>query len=55
MNKKMAVIASGWHFPLTFYKQIVNQKVPKGWEIDYFCVSHRDPSIAVSEKKEIQK
>jgi hypothetical protein len=51
--KKFAVIVSGWHFPITFYKQIMNQKIPAGWEVDYFCVSHRDPSIAKEEKQEI--
>ena len=53
MNKKFAVVASGWHFPLTFYKQIVEQKIPDGWDIDYFCISHRNPEIANEEKKNI--
>ena len=51
--KKFAVIVSGWHFPINFYKQINKQKIPDGWEVDYFCVSHRDPSIAKEEKQEI--
>ena len=51
--KKFAVIVSGWHFPITFYKQIMNQKIPENWSVDYFCVSHRDPSIAKKEKQEI--
>jgi len=51
--KKFAVIVSGWHFPIGFYKQINKQKIPAGWEVDYFCVSHRDPSIAKEEKQEI--
>jgi len=51
--KKLAVVVSGWHFPNTFYKQIKNQIIPKGWEVDYFCISHRDPSIASDEKKSI--
>ena len=53
MNKKMAVVVSGWHFPIGFYKQIKEQEVPASWEIDYFCVSHRDPGIAKQEKQEI--
>ena len=53
MKKKFAVIASGWHFPLKFYEQIVEQKIPEDWEVDYFCISHRDPSFAVEEKKNI--
>jgi hypothetical protein len=51
--KKLAVVVSGWHFPITFYKQINQQIIPLGWEVDYFCVSHRDPSIAKEEKKNI--
>ena len=49
--KKLAIIVSGWHFPINYYKQMNEQEVPDGWEIDYFCVSHRDPSIAKEEKK----
>ena len=51
--KKLAVIASGWHFPIAFFEQIANQKIPNGWEVDLFLVSHRDPSYAVEEKKKI--
>ncbi|MBX4216182.1 hypothetical protein KW797_04510 [Candidatus Parcubacteria bacterium] len=49
--KKLAVIVSGWHFPLTFYKTIAEQKVPNGWKVDLFCVSHRDPRYSEEEKK----
>lgn len=52
---KLAVVISGWHFPLHFYKKIKEQKIPKGWEIEYFCISHRDPSFSVSEKKDFLK
>ena len=51
--KKLAVVVSGWHFPITFYKQILTQDIPYGWEVDYFCVSHRDPQIAKEEKETI--
>lgn len=50
--KKLAVVASGWHFPITFYEQIAKQKVPPGWEVDLFVVSHRDPSYSEKEKAE---
>ena len=50
---KLAVVASGWHFPLHFFQKIAEQKLPAGWEMDLFCISHRDPSLAVSEKKEV--
>ena len=51
--KKLAVVVSGWHFPINFYQQINQQVVPTGWEVDYFCVSHREPSIAREEKQNI--
>lgn len=51
--KKLAVVAGGWHFPYLFYKQIAEQKIPEGWEVDLFCVSHRDPSYSTPEKKEV--
>jgi hypothetical protein len=53
--KKLAVIVAGWHFPLTFYEQMIGQKIPEGWEVDFFVVAHRDPSFAVEEKKEFLK
>ena len=51
--KKLAVVVSGWHFPINFYQQIIQQTIPLGWEVDYFCVSHRDPLIAKEEKEVI--
>jgi len=50
MNKRLAVITLGWHYPEYFYKQLIVQKVPDGWDIDFFCISHRDPENAVNEK-----
>lgn len=50
--KRLAVVAGGWHFPYHFYKQMAEQKVPKGWEVDLFCVSHRDPEFSAPEKQE---
>lgn len=49
--KKLAVVVSGWHFPATFYEQIAKQKIPPGWEVDLFVVSHRDPSHSENEKQ----
>ena len=53
--KKLAVIACGWHHSAYFYKQLAKQKVPVGWEIDYFCVSHRNPDLEIvyDEKKKL--
>ncbi len=51
--KKLAVVASGWHFPEHFFEQIAAQKVPLGWEVDMFCISHRDPKFAAEEKKNL--
>lgn len=53
--KKFAVVVSGWHFPLHFYQEIAKQHIPEGWQMDLFCVSHRDPSHAVEEKKAFLK
>jgi len=50
--KRLAVIASGWHFPLAFYEQMAAQKIPEGWEVDLFVISHRDPSYSEQEKTE---
>lgn len=50
--KRLAVIASGWHFPLHFFKAIAEQQIPAGWEVDLFCISHRDPRYSAEEKKE---
>lgn len=49
--RRLAVVISGWHYPLHFYDRIVRQKIPKGWKVDYFCISHRDPSFAMEEKR----
>ena len=41
--KKILVIATGWHFSSHFYEKMVQQIVPDGWKIDYYCVAHRTP------------
>lgn len=49
---KIAVVVSGWHFPLHFFKAVASQKLPVGWSADLFCISHRDPKYSQEEKKE---
>lgn len=44
--KKLAVISSSWHYPHNFYESMAKQHIPKGWTVDFFAVSHRDPSFA---------
>lgn len=51
-TKKIAVVASGWHFPFQFFEGIAKQQLPKGWEMDLFCISHRNPEFAKNEKKD---
>lgn len=51
--KKLAVVASGWHFPIHFFEEIVRQKLPAGWTAEFFVVAHRDPAYAVKEKESI--
>jgi hypothetical protein len=52
--KKLAVIASGWHYGCQFYEQIANQTIPGNYEIDLFVISHRDPEHpdTIQEKEE---
>lgn len=47
---KLAVVASGWHYPSQFYEETIKQRKADGWEYEFFCVSHRDPSHAAEEK-----
>tara|TARA_Y100001963_G_scaffold152927_1_gene238647 strand:+ start:844 stop:1722 length:879 start_codon:yes stop_codon:yes gene_type:complete len=48
--KRLAVVVCGWHFPDYFYKQLPSSKIPEGWKVDYFCISHRNPEFAIGEK-----
>lgn len=50
--KRLAVIAGGWHFSQEFYERMLQQKLPEGWVVDYFCISHRDPKYSEAEKKD---
>ncbi|GEM_PF-830425 len=50
--RRLAVVVSGWHFPYHFYKRISEQKIPDGWSVDLFCISHRDPSYSREEKND---
>lgn len=43
--KRLAIIAGGWHFPYTFYLDVARMPVPRGWKVDLFCVTHRDPIL----------
>jgi hypothetical protein len=54
--KKMAVIIGGWHYASQFYESMISQKVPKGWEIDYYVIAHRLPDCenSISEKESIR-
>lgn len=48
---KLAVVASGWHYPGQFYEEAVKQKKAEGWDYEFYCVSHRDPIHALKEKE----
>ena len=56
-KKKLAVVLGGWHYPYLYYKQLKDQIVPKGWEIDFYVVSHRDPELPIvfEEKQSLLK
>jgi hypothetical protein len=47
--KKLAVVACGWHYPSHFYEEMIKQKVPYGYTIEYHVVMHRDPIHSHSE------
>ena len=51
---KLAIVASGWHFPLDFYESVSRQIRIKDWQYDMFCISHRDPKYSKHEKKDLQ-
>jgi len=55
MNK-ILVIATGWHFSSHFYENMSNQILPKGWNVDYFCVAHRQPEDdnVIKEKEDVR-
>ncbi len=50
--KKIAIVASGWHFPAHFYESMVRQKKVKGWKYEFYCVAHRSPAQAIEDKKD---
>lgn len=54
--KKILVVATGWHFSSHFYENMIKQKIPTDWEIDYFCVAHRMPEDenTIKEKDDIR-
>ena len=54
MNKKLAVIASGWHYSSHFYENIAKQKSADGWDIDLFVISHRHPEDTNTVKEKEQ-
>jgi len=50
--QKIAIVCSGWHYPLSYYEMMAKQKLPEGWVAEFFCISHRDPIYAQEEKKD---
>ena len=54
--KKLAVIASGWHYGCQFYEQISKQEKVKDWDIDLFVISHRHPEHedTIKEKEKVR-
>jgi hypothetical protein len=54
--KKLAVIASGWHYSSHFYEKIAQQNPVENWDIDLFVVSHRHPEDknTIKEKEKVR-
>ena len=50
-QKRIAVVASGWHFPSQFYEGVATQDLPRGWKMDLFCVAHRIPDQSRRDKE----
>jgi len=46
-HKKLAVVLGGWHYPYLYYRQLKEQVIPAGWEIEFYVVSHRDPELPI--------
>ena len=41
---KIAVIIGGWYFPKHLYKNTIKAAAPEGSALEFFVVTHRDPS-----------
>ncbi len=54
--KKLAVIASGWHYSSHFYEKISQQNPVENWDIDLFIISHRHPEDknTIKEKEKVR-
>ena len=54
--KKLAVIASGWHYSSHFYEKIAKQQKAEGWDIELFVISHRHPEHkdTIKEKEHVR-
>ena len=55
--KKIAVIASGWHYASQFYEAMSRQIIPENVIVDLFVISHRSPEHedAIREKHQIRR
>jgi hypothetical protein len=56
MSKKLSVIVCGWHYSYKFYEDLISQKIPNDWEVDFFVVSHRHPENenVIKEKEDVR-
>lgn len=50
---RLAIIAGGWHFPEHFYRAFASMPLPLGWAMDLFCVTHRDPDLAIVREEKL--
>lgn len=55
--KKLAVIASGWHYAYQFYEGMASQIIPNDLQVDLFVISHRDPCDpnTINEKEHVRQ
>lgn len=54
MNKKIAIVVGGWHYPYKFYEVLSKQELPNDWDMDLFIIGHRIPPGIKKEKENIK-
>lgn len=53
--KRLAIIAGGWHFPAHFYSTTAALRLPCGWAVDLFCLTHRDPDLDIVRAEKVSQ
>lgn len=51
---KLAVVAGGWHWPLSFYVQMALQQAGPFEQVDLFVIAHRSPDLKIVREEKIE-